>query len=150
MWIENDVGSCSSQKEDPGSERVRHAGRHVDRVADGDVVAVHRREHRLAVLPRHPVAQRLERDVVAEPEPRRGARLGVDDHPALGLAVRRAEVLSRERARGMEVDRQPLAGVEQLDQHARRSAGRRRERRAQPALRVLGDRVAQQPSVGQA
>jgi hypothetical protein len=51
-----------------------------------------------------------------EPEAHHRTRIGLDDHPCLGLAVREPEVLAGERTRRVHVHRQPLAGVEQLDE----------------------------------
>ena len=81
-----------------------------------------------------------------QPTPHGGVRLGLDDQPRLGLAVRAAERLAGERAAGVEVDRQALAGVEQLDEQAR---GRGRSARvAEPrSPGIGGDRVAHQRPV---
>lgn len=56
---------------------------------------------------------------------------------------------ARERPIGMDVDDQPLSGIEQLDQQVEVRAARRDVVRPEPAERVLLDRVAQQLSVGQ-
>ena len=75
------------------------------------------------------------------------AGLGLEDDPRLGLAEAQAEVLAGERAAGVEVDRQALAGVEQLDQQRGVGAVALDVVGAEEALGVGRDRVAQQAAV---
>ncbi len=77
----------------------------------------------------------------------RGAALGLDDVPRLGLAVAEAEVVAGERAAGVEVDGQALAGVEQLDQQGRVGAEARDVLGAEVGLGVGLDGVADERAV---
>ena len=93
-------------------------------------------------------------DVVAEPDVHRGAGVrGADDDPGLGLPERGAEVLGREGAVRVDVDRQPLAGVEQL--HEQRRVGAEAARRARRRATARGRRgsrraAASRPGAGSA
>jgi hypothetical protein len=64
--------------------------------------------------------------------------------PRLGLPELRAEVRARERPVRMGVDGQALGGVEQLHENAGRA---RLGGRAEPAVRIRGDRVTQERPV---
>ena len=80
----------------------------------------------------------------------RGLGLGLHDDPRLGLPVAQTELLARERAAGMEVHGQALAGVQQLDEKGRIGAEALDVPGAEPALGVGGDRVADERPVLQA
>ena len=71
----------------------------------------------------------------------------VEHEPGLGLAERGAERVARERAVRVEVDGQPLGAVEELDEEPGRPAEALDVGCAEPAHRVLVDRVAQQAPV---
>src|SRR5690606_9989471 len=127
------------------ADGVRQPGGQVDGVtlAHGDLV--HRTEDRVDVLAVDPRPQLLARHVARE----RDVRLGVGERdPALGLAVADAQVRLRERHVRVDVHRQALARVEQLDEddvgpvpvHVRL---------AEPRGRVRLDLVAEQAAVGQ-
>lgn len=78
-----------------------------------------------------------------------GAVLPVQDDPGLCLARRAGQVLAREGVVRVDVDGQPFAGVEQLDEQRQVRAVLRDVGGTQPALGVRGDRVAQRLPVGQ-
>ena len=105
------------------AESVRKAGGHVDGVADAHANPVQRAEQRIRVLVSDQPKIVLLRDRLAQADPDlRRLTPGPDDDPRLRLPERRSEHLLRERAIGMCVHRQPLRGVEELDQKPRRRA----------------------------
>ena len=126
------------------------AGGDEDRVARGHVDRIERVEHGVVVLRVDPVAQRGLGDVVLEADVNPRARLGGDDDPRLGLAELGAQVLAGERAVGVHVDGQALAGVQQLDQERGIGPEALDVRRSEPRLGVGGDDVAQQLPIGEA
>ena len=95
------------------ADRVREPRGDQHGVARVEVEHVHRAEHRVGVLRPDPAGELVDADVPREPEVHPG---GLEHHPRLGLAVREAQVLGRERDVGVGVHGQALAGVEQLDQ----------------------------------
>ena len=116
-------------------------------VARSDDQLVERVEHRRGVLRAHPLAHLAQLDVALERGVHRGAALGLDDDPGLGLAVAEAEVVAGERAAGVEVDGEALAGVEQLDQQGGVGAEARDVLRAEVGLGVGLDGVAHERAV---
>ena len=127
------------------ADRVRRARGHEDRVARLHGQRVERAEHRVVVLLADPALERLGRDVLAEAG--RDARVGLrrgDDDPRLGLAVPGAQRAAGEGVVRVDVDGQPLAGVEQLDEQRRVGAAAGRVVRAEERDRVGGRGVAQQ------
>ena len=137
-------------EQDPGADRMWRTGRNEDGVAGTDGDLVHRAEHRGGVLGPHPFAQLVELQRPREPHVDRGLGLGLHDDPRLGLPVAQTELLARERAAGMEVHGQALAGVQQLDEKGRIGAEALDVPGAEPALGVGGDRVADERPVLQA
>jgi hypothetical protein len=78
-----------------------------------------------------------------------GVLVGGDHVPGLGLAVAAAEVASCPGSVGVQVDGEALAGVEQFDEQARVGSEVRDVLGPEPGPRLLGDRIAEQPPVGQ-
>ena len=106
------------QHEHARADGVHGAGRHQDPVAAVHLDAVHPLEHPVAVLGVPARGQLVGVDVLASsPGSTAASRVGVEHEPGLGLAVRAAQVAAGELAVRVHVHRQPLAGVEQLDQH---------------------------------
>ena len=72
----------------------------------------------------------------------RRPRLGLDDDPCLGLALSEPERVARDRAAGVEMDGQALAGVQQLDQERRIGAEAPYMLLPEPRLRLGSYRIA--------
>jgi len=123
-------------QQDAGPDRVRHPGRAEHRVTGPDRDPVGRREHLVAALAGHPGGQLGGLDVAWRTQMHVRVRLGRDDHPGFGLTVRRGQMIRREPAVRVHVQRQALPGVEQLDQHRRIVAVRRDVRAAEPPERL--------------
>ena len=116
----------------PRADRVDRPGRDQDAVARPGREAVQQR------LDRRPAASAAANVVPGDARPQPGvdqaARLGVDDHPGLGLAV----VVGQAPAAlvvGVDLDREDLLGVEELDQQRELLARRRPPARAAPSPR---------------
>ena len=124
-------------------EGVDDPTRHVDGVAGPDRVPRH---HRVVIFG----LERLEELVAAQALPDagddRGVRGGPEDVPGLGLAVGGAVHATRGLVVGVEVDREHVRGVEELEEE--------REVRAAPALadefvrELVGEVVQDSPLVG--
>ena len=125
------------------------ARRAQDRIARGHRHLVGGGEHRIDVLTPHPSGQFGGGHVAAEPQVHDGARLGLEHDPCLGLAVRTGQVLSREAAVGMDVQRQSLAGVEQLDQQPGLRTVTRDVLAAKPPDRIVADHGREERAVGE-
>ena len=109
---------------------------------------MHPREYPLAVLGVDPAYQLVGIDALGPPEVDGCPRVHVEDVPRLGLAVGAGQVGGREGPVRVDMDRKPLAGVEQLEQQPGVVVGDPRPGSgAAPAPRVGGDQVAQQPSL---
>ena len=95
--------------EDTGTNRMRHAGGHEDRVTSRHRNLVERRQHLDGVLNGDPIAQLLSRhsSAKAEVDGRRGSRR-LQHEPRLRLAVSAPEVMGGERLVGMAVNNQPF------------------------------------------
>ena len=134
--------------QDARADRVRRAGGDEHRVAGRHRQLVHRGQHLLARLrvasTRGPWRARSS---CLKPTRTAGAGLGLEDDPRLGLAVVEAQLALGERAAGVEVHRQALAGVEQLGQQRRVGAVAGDVLGPEPPLRVGGDRVPHQRAV---
>ncbi len=103
-----------------------------------DDEVVKRAEQLLRVLPLDPVAVALGLDVLRQSEP--NVHVGLargDDDPRLRLSVIGAEVQAGELAVRVRVDREPLDGIEQLDEQVR----------CAPVRAPLTDRVAEKRAV---
>jgi hypothetical protein len=132
-------------------DRVRRPRRHQDRVARLKLDRVECVEHRVGILVAHPSRERRSAHVVAEAQAHRGGRaLRADDDPSLRLPVRRAQLLAREGVVRMHVHRQPLSGVEQLDEQPRLAAAASGVVGPKEADRVRRHRVPEQLTVRQA
>ena len=135
-------------EEDSLADRVRESSRDEEAVAWTDGQLVECVEQGRAILTIDPARENVEIDVFAKAEPRRWALVArLDDQPGLRLAVSEAEVASGECLVRMEVNRQPLAGVEQLHEQRAIGAVLRRVRRTEVRDRIGRDRVSEQPPV---
>jgi hypothetical protein len=132
-------------QQDAGADRVRHPGRAEHGVTGAHLDPVGGGQHLAHVLPGHPAGQLRRLDIAGEAEVHNRVRLGRDDHPGFGLPVRGRQVTGGEAPVGVHVQRQPLARVEQLDQHPGLGAPAGPE----PPRRVGHDRLGQHPPVGQ-
>ena len=133
-------------EEDPFPDRMRQPGGHVDAIAGHDPQLVERGQHRVAVLALDPPGDDVLLHVLPEPEVhRRVVRL--EDQPGLGLAGAEAEMLARELAVGMTVDREPLARVEELDEQRRIGPEPAHVGCAEEVLGRGRDRVAERAAV---
>jgi len=128
---------------------VRDARRAQDRVAGPYAHPVGGGQHVRDPLPAHPAGQLVLLDVTAEPEVDDRVRGGLDDDPRLGLAVRRGQVRPREAPVRVDVERQPLPRVEELDEDRGIGAVPGDVRGAEPALRLGGDGVRERVSAGE-
>jgi UTP:GlnB (protein PII) uridylyltransferase len=127
---------------------MRESRRDEEAVAWTDGQFVECREHGRAILTIDPTRENLEIDVFAKTEPRRWAlATRLEDQPGLRLAVSEVEVASGECVVRMEVDGQPLAGVEQLHKQGALAAVLRRVRWAEVRDRIRRDRVPEQPPI---
>jgi hypothetical protein len=127
---------------------VRHAGGDEHGVAGGHRDGVEAGQQRLGPLGLDQAGQPTGVHVLAEAQ--MDDRVGVvaaDDHPGLGLAPRAVEVTAGEVAVRVAVDRQALAGVQQLDQQRRVVAVGIGVVLSQEALGVGADRLAQRAAV---
>jgi hypothetical protein len=121
---------------------------HEQRVARRDLDPMHLGQDRRPVLLSQPG---LDLGAVDPPpaEEHVGVWARLEDDPCLGLAVRESEVLAGERARRVPMNGEPLPGVEELHEDPGIPAERRRVRRAEESLGLLGHGVAQKAAVGQ-
>ena len=112
-------GLLDLRHEDAGADGVDLSGGHQYAVPGPHLDPVHPRQHPLAVLGVDAAYQLVGSTSSVQPEVDRRARADAEDVPRLGLAVGAGQVAGREGPVRVDVHREPLPGVEQLEQQPR-------------------------------
>ena len=133
----------------PGRVRLSRGHEHAVARPHADLVEVF--QHPVRILGVDLLGEHGRVNVLAEPHPHgRVVAVGRKHMPGLGLAVARVEVPTRERPGGMDVHRQPLARIEQLDEQSDVGGPGGRRSGARPPDRVGRDEIGEERAVGQA